>query len=324
MNNKTCDIKYENCREPKILSAKPIIDENIFRMLVYWITERSKIHIKKDIQGLPAPWSSDYVFQSTRFTNVRRELDKESKYLIQTVCENPDLEFYEKIANIFLFRMLNKKESVEGIFPVNFREKFCVERAKDWAESLPKGFKQFKKVFMVSGMMGNINLIIGKRGSGIESCVAYCKHLWENQVFSYISHMNNAKQIYETINSIKGIGTFMAYQLFVDITYCPESIVSENEFVVCGPGCKEGLKLLFPKKDGMTPEECLFWLRDNWNALVNYYQIPWNPDEIFPDIAPEDRYMNIMSLENCMCELDKYNRAYHGKFVSHKYNGGKQ
>ena len=58
--------------------------------------------------------------------------------------------------------------------------------------------------------------------------------------------------------------------------------------------------------------------------LIDYYQIPWNPDEIFPDIAPEDRYMNIMSLENCMCELDKYNRAYHGKFVSHKYNGGGQ
>ena len=114
----------------------------------------------------------------------------------------------------------------------------------------------------------------------------------------------------------------MAYQLLIDMTYCPECPISENEFTVAGPGCKAGLKLIFQKKDGMTPEECLFWLRNNWNILMNYYNIEWNPDEIFPDIPVEDRYMNVMSLENCCCELSKYHRAWNGGFIIRKYNGG--
>lgn len=321
MKNKPHDIEYAGCRKDKILSARPVINENNFRMFVYYIKERSKIHIKKDLMGENSPWTRDHILRSVRFTNVKREQDKETAYLINKVCKS-NASYEMKIASIILFRMLNKKESCDGLLPCNFYNTEYLVNAIRWIRGIPTEHKPFNRAFMVSGMMGNINAVIGKRDSQIQSCYDYTMYLWGQEIPRLLSKMTKAQDMYDTLNSIPGFGSFLAYQMWVDMTYCPECPVSENEFVVAGPGCKEGIKLLFYKRDGMTPEECLFWLRDNWDALLNHIQISWDADELFPDLPAEERNMNVMSLENCCCEISKYHRAWTGGFVKQKYNGG--
>jgi hypothetical protein len=124
------------------------------------------------------------------------------------------------------------------------------------------------------------------------------------------------KEVIYNLKSIDGIGNFLAYQIFVDLTYLEELPWSENEFTVSGPGCSRGLSELFIDRDGLSYEELLFWLRDN---------CPITPEdcmELMVDLPEEDRYMNIMSLENCMCELSKYVRAAEGRGgPKNRYNG---
>ena len=97
----------------------------------------------------------------------------------------------------------------------------------------------------------------------------------------------------------------MGYQLFVDLTYIPEFPVSENNFVIAGPGCKTGLNLLFTDRNGLSHEECLFWLTDKLNKKLDF-------TEIFTDLPKFDQKMNVMSLENCFCELQKYHKVKAG------------
>ena len=103
------------------------------------------------------------------------------------------------------------------------------------------------------------------------------------------------------------------------MTYIKEFPFSENEFVVAGPGCKKGLDYIFKDYDGMTSEEALFWLRDNIDFVFS-----WDPKALFSDLPEHDRCLNIMSLENCMCELAKYIRTIEGtgrprvKYKQHK------
>lgn len=320
MRNKQNDIPYLCCRQEKILNATPILNEDVFRMLVYWISERSKIHIKKDIQKQAKPWTQDSIFQTVRFTNVRRELDKESIYLINTVCKNKNLTLDQKLANIIFFRIINKKDSVEKIFPIQF-DPFLEDIYRQYAKSLPKDYPVFKKVYMISGTMGQIRMHFPDEYP-IMSVINYVYYLWKNSACTFVNKPDiTAAEAFEKINAMTGIGEFLAYQIFIDLTYCPEFPCSENEFVVAGPGCKNGLKLLFKSKSGMTPEECLFWIRDNWNQILQYYNIEWNPEFLFQDLPEYDRTMNIMSLQNCFCELYKFDRAYRGEFVIRKYNG---
>ena len=58
-------------------------------------------------------------------------------------------------------------------------------------------------------------------------------------------------------------------------------------------------------------------MRDNWNEL-NQYNIQYggkhtlNPQILFQDLPEEDRFMNVMSIENCLCEFSKYHKVLTG------------
>jgi hypothetical protein len=121
----------------------------------------------------------------------------------------------------------------------------------------------------------------------------------------------------ETINWIKknipGAGDFIAYQIFVDLTYINEFPISENEFTICGPGCKRGIDYLFDDKDGMSYTECIFWLRDHQEEIFKEIDPNFSFKKLFNNLPEEDRFWSVMSIENCMCELQKYINVITGK-----------
>ena len=93
---------------------------------------------------------------------------------------------------------------------------------------------------------------------------------------------------------MRGFADFLAYQVFVDLTYIEDFPFSENEFVIAGPGCKRGMDKLFIDRDDMTYEECLFWLRDRFDKLMSWLDRKGH----WP--------------ENCFCEFSKYMKALDG------------
>ena len=140
--------------------------------------------------------------------------------------------------------------------------------------------------------------------------MSFVKYLLNSTMIDDIKAAKTQQEVFKTLSSCMGIGEFLGYQMFVDMTYIPEFPFSENEFTVAGPGCKIGLDYLFEDKDKMTYEECIFWVRDNLERLFNeVLGKGWDCKKIFWDLPEEDRCFNVMSLENCFCELSKYIRA---------------
>jgi hypothetical protein len=104
----------------------------------------------------------------------------------------------------------------------------------------------------------------------------------------------------------------MAYQIFVDFTYIPEFKFTENEFTISGPGCSRGIHTLFSETGGLTDDELIFWVRNNMERICEENGIEMNFYELFSDLPEEQRYWNVMSIENCFCEYSKYHRAHSG------------
>ena len=320
MRNKPNDIAYLGCRADKIKSAQPSVSVENFTHLHRWVTDRYAVHIKKDIQRLPAPWTDNGIIREFRFTNVRREHDKETKWVIENICK-ADLTPANKWMNLILFRVINKSETCRHFMPIDF-DRVNWNGIYDYIQSVPEGYVMFTNAFETSGVKGASAKALGvvsahkDKEKGIPPLVAvigYCKKLYDEEGLIYsIGQSTTAQDIFNALQQVPGIGYFLAYQIFVDSTYCPESLFSENEFVVAGPGARRGLDLVFEDRDGMTYEESLFWLRDNWVSICGWLNLPWNPNEIFVDLEPEDRYMNVMSLQNCHCEISKYIRAVNG------------
>ncbi|AYP28342.1 hypothetical protein HWB92_gp084 [Serratia phage vB_SmaA_3M] len=126
--------------------------------------------------------------------------------------------------------------------------------------------------------------------------------------FEGILELDSPQEVYECLlNDIEGLGPFLAYQVWVDFTYNPDYPFSENHFTIAGPGCRNGIDLLFNQKDGMTYEECIFWLRDNQDEVFGQYG--YKREEFWTGEEDHDCCMNVMQLENMFCEIQKYMRC---------------
>ena len=321
MENKHADIAYCGVCEEKIKSAKPVLRYNNLLYLYHYIKRRYAIHLRKDVLKKSPPWTDDFVLQKYRFTNIRREQDRETKWLIQHITSNPELSYEDKLMNCVLFRLYNKHETAELIsMPIKFSERphwnpeIYRTVFKD-ALRVDPGQKFFTGAFNTGGLKRVLKWYLPNdvADNSMEMRVLYfIEYLLEQGFLSGLTsdRIKTQEDVFSFLRNFRGIGDFLGYQIFVDMTYIKEFPFSENEFTVAGPGCIRGLDYLFEDKDGMTYEECLFWLRENLDDLfVRVLGKDWDPVRVFWDLPEEDRHFNVMSLENIFCELSKYIRA---------------
>lgn len=319
MRTKPSDTPFCGVRKFVIEGAKPVLDEANLIHLYNFITRRYKIHLRKDIKHLSPPWTSDEILQNFRFTNVRREHDRETKWLIDNITSNPMLSLKQKFLNIILFRLYNKHQTSELLsMPLRFDSKWDPE----WYRPLFEAEKMlhpdtvfFTGAFITGGLKRALKWYLpvdDPKNSMEMRMLWFMKELVKDNTASKLREADSQKEVFDILCGYSGIGDFLAYQMFVDMTYIKEFPFSENEFTVAGPGCVNGLKMLFTKTDGMTWEECLFWLRDNLAEEFKKAGLNWDKDRVFKDLPEWDRGFNVMSLENCFCELSKYIRATNG------------
>jgi hypothetical protein len=311
METKPFDKRYCNVNAEKIKNANPILNQTNLKHFYDWISERYTIHIKKDILKQKAPWTNNKVLLNYRFTNVRREHDKESKWLIENISNNNNLSYENKILNSILFRLINKSQTVEIFKTIDFNNLNISSIKKQIIEfdNKNKKYVYFSNAFYTSGPKATANKIFGKNGNVI-NMIMLVENYKNKNIIEKIKSSKDQKQVFDTLNKCPGLGKFLAYQIYVDLTYIKEFPFSENEFVVAGPGCIKGLKFLFKDFDILSPEESVFWIRDNQNKIFDKFG--YNPKQLFSDLPEKERYLNIMSIQNCFCELSKYIRAIEG------------
>lgn len=340
MRTKPRDKLYCDVNQQKIWKVKPSLNYNNIRYFYDFVTERYKIHVRKDFLKQKAPWTNDGVLQQYKFCNVRREHDRQSQYLIKNISTNPCLSLEDKIVNSFYFRAWNNWDTMKDLggpwaakdlYSSQMKQQIRPIYQKLAAEDPDR--KWWSSAYNQGGTKQawrypNSNEKINKEYDIPLRVFHIGPWLKEHNTVKKLLNANDQKAAFEAIKEIQGFADFLAYQVFVDLTYIKEFPFSENEFVIAGPGCKKGLDYLFDDYDGMSPEEALFWLRDNVNYIFSNIMAPngqyWDPKEIFIDLHIYDRCLNIMSLENCMCELSKYIRTIEGtgrprvKYKQHK------
>lgn len=318
MKTKPNDTLYCGVNKKRIKQAKPVLNQRNLLYLYNFIKRRYVIHLRKDVLRKDPPWTTDQVLRDFRFTNIRREHDKESKWVIEHITSNPELSYEDKLLNVILFRLYNKHETAELIsMPFKFSE--TPDWNPEWYRSLFEAalVEDPKRVFFTAafhtvGMKNTLKKVTGESYAPMR-ILKFIKILINEGLVDDIKACTNQQEVYQTLTDYNGIGRFLAYQFYVDMTYIAEFPFSENEFTVAGPGCVMGLNYLFEDRDGMSYEECLFWLRDNLDRLfVEELGKDWDAKRVFWDLPEEDRCFNVMSLENCFCELSKYIRAKDG------------
>ena len=318
-----CGVNYKNIRE-----AKPILNEENFIHFLTFMGERFRIHVKKDILKEPYPWTKNVVLKDYKFTNVFREDDRQTRYLIKHVVKNPELSLEDKIVNCFMFRAWNNYDtfrdfglpkSAQELYDPSLKENIRLVYQKLhrdnpgrmwWSSAYNQGgTKHAWKFPEGDGYQRAYREADAKKYADWEKDIPlrpFHVAVWldKQNIAEKLLKAENQLECFETIKSVRGFSDFLAYQVFVDLSYIKEFPFSENEFTVAGPGCKKGIDLVFEDKDGLTYEECLFWLRDYLKTQTFI--------ELRREFREYHRDINVMSLENCMCEISKYIRTVTG------------
>lgn len=122
MKNKPSDVPYCDVDETKIKMSRPKFNEANLKLLTEFIIERYSIHLKKDIELLPSPWSTNPVLSQVKFTNIRREMDRQTKEYIRVIAESGS-SWKTRFWNTVMFRMYNHinpwNEVFKGVFEVS-------------------------------------------------------------------------------------------------------------------------------------------------------------------------------------------------------------
>ena len=262
------------------------------KAVVDFIKARER-HRRAPTEGWNTVGKPDPIIAEYRFCNVRRNDDRETKWIHEHYMghfgSTPYLWFALVVAR--LFNNSQTLMAVRGLvlpFQPEKMRKLLHARAE-------AGSKNFNAAYIVSTngrAMNKVDYVIDEM----------LKPLWKNRdKLSSRMSVGQLANCHIVLQEQQGLGSFMAAQVLADWKYAHDRVWEDfHTFAASGPGSRRGLnRVMLRPKDAPWKEfefrETLAKLRDAVNLKLN--------------MEP----LTAQDLQNCMCEFDKYERARLGE-----------
>lgn len=268
-------------------------------LFVYWVKEREAIRVKKEA-GVPKPWTSDPIFQTYKFTNVRREDDTVSKWITENWIKpndpHPNMWFAMIVARLF-----NWPPTLEEIC---FPHLTFPELKEKWRRNLKglrddAGAKIFTGAYLVSTngvKMDKIDYILDRVLTPIwieGRAPTHVESAWNHSPLTLEEYWTHLRQF-------DGLGSFMAGQVIADLKFTSELKDAPDwwTWAPLGPGSIRGLN----RFHGRHVDKSL--RQDQGLKEIN---------EVQKMISQEYLLLPAHNIQNCFCEFDKYLRVKNGE-----------
>ena len=291
--------------------AKPtVVYETYWRLA----TERQAIFFKR-IEGTPFPWTSDPILNRYKFTNAYRASDRVSQYLIRNVIYQGVSSTKEVFFRIMLFKLFNRIETwklLEKKLGEITYEDYSFERYdKILSCALDRG-----RIFSGAYIMPSGTSAFGYRRKH-RNILCLVENMMEDDVPARVSEARSMQQVFEILLDYPMIGEFLAYQLATDINYSEITDFSEMDFVVpgpgardgirkCvapGPGARDGIRKCFESLGGLNEAELIRFMADRQEEEFNHFGLNFK--------SLWGRRLQLVDCQNLFCEVGKYSRLAH-------------
>jgi alpha-glutamyl/putrescinyl thymine pyrophosphorylase clade 1 len=265
--------------------------------LLYWVKEREAIRVRR-ANGEPFPWTGDEILKKWSFCNVRREADRTTRWIAENWraphADDPDLWFAIVIA-----RFVNWPDTLAALgYPLPWDPEFFlkVTNARKVRDEIC-----FGPAYNISNG--------GKKTSKPEYLVqGVFAPLWGPLTRKRLRPRDDDSlhSFYGRLKAMPGFGSFMAGQVVADVKYVAPLKYAPDwfTFAVPGPGSKRGLNRVLGR-----PVDAPWRDDDTWRAAFHRLR-----EQIMPEPARIDLGdLHAADLQNCLCEMDKFERARLGE-----------
>jgi len=261
-----------------------------FKRLVYWITEREAIRIKK-ADGRSKPWTDDPILQNYRFCNVRRMDDKVSKWLY-TNWYSKHYSHKNAVVACVLARHLNRIEALRvARFPVVWNPDRMLARLVAYREG---GGKCFNAAYIIAPRVGfSKDKLHGVILETVQQFVDKPPDL----------NTDRMQDCVECLQEYAGIGSFMAGQIVADLRWSVDGGWRDRKiWAPMGPGSQRGMNRL-RNRSVETPIK-----PDQFATELGSMMLEIKPRLKQLGLKVTGR-LEAIDYQSCLCEYDKYIRC---------------
>ena len=211
----------------------------------YWkfAVERQEIFFRR-FRDEPPPWTNDAILAEHKFTNAYRASDRVSQYLIKNVIYRGDQTPEEVFFRCILFKIFNRESTWELLRKGLGEIRYSTYSFKRYDEILKKARGQGERIFSAAYIMPT-HAAGFSHSMKHRNYLAIIEKMMVEGVPLKLTGLKSMAGAFELLLSYPLIGSFLAYQFATDINYSAVTNFSEMEFVVAGPGAKDGIRKCF-------------------------------------------------------------------------------
>ena len=196
------------------------------------------------VEGRAFPWTDDQVLRRFKFTNAYRASDRVSQYLIRHVVYRGDDAPREVFFRTLLFKIFNRIDTwklLEAKLGEITLEGYGFERYDSiLTQALERGVRIFSAAYiMPSG--GHIGAYRRKH----QYYLRVLEQMMADELPGRLAECPEMRVAFEWLKGYPLVGPFLAYQYTMDINYSSLTDFSEMDFVVPGPGARDGIHKCF-------------------------------------------------------------------------------
>lgn len=284
--------------------------------------ERQMIWKRRFIDKKPRPWTNNKIFQENKFTNVYRELDRNSQWLIKNIILDDELDLKNLIWKMMVFRFFNNPETFtfeakdKIIQPSLFGEyeKSGLKQAESkeelisatkWRNGIPDYDEYDEDEFsrFIAGIRScgknpytTAYLINSQATPGQPRDYCYTRvviptlHKKIDELIKVVKTAETPENIIEYLKTLPAVADFIAHEFYQDFTYIQNYTNREfmkfdqNDFTNVGPGASIGIRLIYPNlKTVREQKQAIYSLRDIANKYLD--KIGIEKKEMFPYLS---------------------------------------
>lgn len=280
-----------------VMKATPVFE-------TYWrfAAKRQDLFMRR-ISGEPAPWTDDPVLTAHRFTNVYRAADRVSQYLIANVIYRGPQTSEEIVFRTLLFRFFNRIETWEELTRCVGDPSWRTFRFERYAGTLDAMLARGERVYSAAYIMPSPRFGSVRKH---RNHLRLLEHMMQEGAPKRIARAGSLADVFGTLRAHRSIGDFLAFQFAVDLNYSNLINFSEMEFVVAGPGARDGIRKCFADSGGLSEADAIRVAteraEEEFGRLGLRFQTLWG------------RALHLIDCQNLFCEVGKYARVAHPEF----------
>lgn len=268
----------------------------------YWkfAAERQEAFFNR-LNGL-TPLTTDPILLRHKFTNAYRAADRVSQYLIRQVIYAGDQSADELLFRISLFKLFNKIETYELLQHELGELSWRGYNFNRYSQILHQALQAGERVYSGAYMMASGSSAFGYARKH-ENHLKLIEAMMQSGLAQRIANAPTMQAVYELLLGFPTIGSFLAYQYAIDVNYSTLTHFSEMDFVMPGPGARDGIRKCFSSLGDYTEADTIRYVTDlqerEFERLGLNFKTLWG------------RPLQLIDCQNLFCETDKYARAAH-------------